>query len=114
MSADDIPDGFALLQIDSTVEDAYVYIGSTPIGPVGQPNKVRCGAVFIRLGNKPLTRWYSEGKSVAAPCKQSVKATVVTRPGAGMTGKLPSTGRGFASPKPKPTGAPKGWTPDDL
>ncbi|MBW2458051.1 MAG: protein kinase [Deltaproteobacteria bacterium] len=67
-TADDGRDGSNLprnrgfLVVNSSEEDAVVYVYGARVGKVGEKLEVQCGVRFVRLGTYPLTGWIGKGR----------------------------------------------------
>jgi hypothetical protein len=57
------------LIVDSEFKDAHVYILGQHRGRVGEKLEVNCGLVHVRLGTRPLLRWYGAGEGVPVACR---------------------------------------------
>ena len=60
--------------------EAHVYVGGEYLGPIGEALEVECGVVNIRLGTKPLKRWYDEGRAVNVKCGEVNEITIAPDP----------------------------------
>src|SRR5690606_38390312 len=67
--AADLPPNFGLLLVESSQNDAIVYIQGREVGPVNQKLEVECGVRFLRLGTSPLSRWYTPGRAYGVTCQ---------------------------------------------
>ena len=56
--------------------DGQVYWQGRHRGKVGEPLVVLCGAGFLRLGNAPLTRWFTDGQSVGVECQAVTRVKI--------------------------------------
>jgi hypothetical protein len=67
--AADLPPNLGLLLVESSQQDAVVYIQGREIGPVNRRLEVECGVRFLRLGTSPLLRWYTPGRAYGVACQ---------------------------------------------
>jgi hypothetical protein len=66
----------AVLDIETTLDDAHLYLDGDYVGPLNKPMAVPCGVHNVRLGDYPLTRWTSKGRSFHIRCGKSLELTL--------------------------------------
>ncbi|MGK3999784.1 hypothetical protein [Sorangium sp. So ce1024] len=54
-----------------------MYVMGVAVGPSNQPNEVRCGRRFVRIGEPTRngTRWLVEGRTVSIKCGALTEAS---------------------------------------
>jgi eukaryotic-like serine/threonine-protein kinase len=77
---DDVAPDRSRLVVTTVFPDAHVYLGGEYLGLVDTPLDVKCGIVNIRLGTKPLKRWFDSARAVNAKCGEVVKVTIAPDP----------------------------------
>jgi len=108
-AADDGRDGSNLprnrgyLVVNSSREEAAVYVYGARVGNVGEKLEVECGVRFVRLGTYPLTTWIGKGRAMAVTCQGVTTVNMEASP--------VGTGKG---PGPMMAKPPEDWVPSDL
>lgn len=64
-----LPESHGYLVVTTTAEDAHVYVNGQHLGDAGEKLMARCGILHVRVGTKPLTRWFGRGKAVSIACQ---------------------------------------------
>jgi hypothetical protein len=77
-SAAALPPTQGLLIVDPETADAFVYVNGRFAGPTKEPLAVPCGARFVRLGTRPLKKWFGKGQVVQVKCRDVTNATLKT------------------------------------
>jgi hypothetical protein len=55
---------------------AHVYVLGHRMGEVGSLLSVSCGLINVRLGNRPLNKWYGRGHAVQVECQSVTDVTL--------------------------------------
>lgn len=99
-----LPHDKGLLVVQNSAKGLHVYVNGRRMGPTNQKLEAQCGMVHVRLGDRPLASWYSEGRAVDVECQSVTTVTIAT-------GEPIPVGLSHG-PAPKGT-AREPWTPYD-